>query len=99
MARAGWKYYFFKDFEVEQYSDYLFDDLVLPQVLNNKRHNTIHLLNYFLPVDIHTGKWTIDRKFNKYFINFKLGQFTKNRKPFYFRSKKKRFDTKKNRVF
>lgn len=56
MARAGWKYFFFKDFEVEQYADYLFDDIIVSQKLNNRRHNTIHMLNCFLPVEIHTGK-------------------------------------------
>lgn len=93
MARASWKYHFFKDTEVEAYIDYLTD--VTPNYINEKRKTTLTKLNYFLPSILYTGKYQIERRFNKYHMGFKLGQFTKNRKPFYFRSKKKKNVTKK----
>lgn len=54
------------------------------------RKITLTKLNYFIPALLHTGKWLVERNFTKYHTSFKLGQFTKNRKPFYFRSKKKK---------
>jgi hypothetical protein len=98
VARASWKYYFYKDFEVDQYVDKLIDEPIISNSFNNKRHSTLHKLNFFLPTQIHTGKWIIEKLFTKYHIGFKLGQFTKTRKPYYFRSKKKRSVTKKNYV-
>ena len=59
--------------------------------INSKRHITIHKLNYYMPVDIHLGKITIPHKFTKFHFNFKVGQFSTTKKPFYFRSKKKRY--------
>lgn len=95
MARASWKFHPFKDYEVEQYINYITDNHVDLIESNNKRINTIHKLNYFIPVSLHTGKWLIEKNLTKYHFSFKLGQFTKNRKPFYFRSKKKK-NVKKN---
>ena len=94
MARASWKYHFFKESEVEHYVNYLTDGEVFSY--NNKRKTTITKLNYYLPSFVYTGKYEIERRFSRYHIGFKLGQFTKNRKPFYFRSKKKKNVTKKH---
>lgn len=94
LARASWKYHFFRLSEIEHYANYLTDD-IKPYDVTTYRRNTITKLNYFIPTTIHTGKWSIDKDFTKYHISFKIGQFTKNRKPFYFRSKKKKNVTKK----
>lgn len=90
VARSVWKYFFFKKFELEQYINYLFDDGFDVESLNYKRINTVTALNYFIPVNIHFGKLSLNKVFTKHFIGFKLGSFTKTKKPFYFRSKKKR---------
>ncbi len=95
MARASWKYHFFREREIGYYSEYLSDD-VRPYDAVSYRHNTITKLNYFIPVSIYTGKWWVDKNFTKYHTSFKIGQFTKTRKPYYFRSKKKKNVTKKN---
>lgn len=93
MARSSWKYHFFKLNELEQYVNYLTDNEVVSTTVP-KRKTTLHKFNYFIPQTLHTGKWLVDKYFSKYHIGFKLGQFTKNRKPYYFRSKKKKNVTK-----
>lgn len=95
LARASWKYHFFRKSEIEQYCEYLIDN-VRPEIYYPKRHDTITKLNYFVIRKIYTGKWLVERNFTKYHTSFKVGQFTKNRKPYYFRSKKKKNVTKKN---
>lgn len=89
LARASWKYHFFRKNEIEHYANYLTEDIRPTDVVTYRR-NTITKLNYFIPTVIHAGKWSIDKYFTKYHVSFKIGQFTKNRKPFYFRSKKKK---------
>lgn len=94
MARASWKYHFFNKSDVEHYTNYLIDE-IKPTDINLKRHTTLTKLNYFIPTEIYFGKSTIIKNFSRYHISFKVGQFTKNRKPFFFRSKKKKNVTKK----
>lgn len=95
LARASWKYHFFQSSEVEHYANYLADD-IRPEAPMRNRKITLTKLNYFIPAVLHTGKWLVERNFTKYHVSFKLGQFTKNRKPFYFRSKKKKNVTKED---
>lgn len=97
LARASWKYHFFKLSEVDNYVNYLTDD-VKPESPQTLRHTTLTKLNYFIPARVYTGKWSVGKVFMKYHTGFKLGQFTKTRKPFYFRSKKKKSVTKKNPI-
>lgn len=94
LARASWKYHFFKDADVENYANYL-TDAPSEFDFNSLRKTTITKLNFFKPAVISTGKYTVEKYLTKYHIGFKLGGFTKNRKPFYFRSKKKKNVTKK----
>lgn len=97
MARASWKYHFFKESEIFDYISYITDEQNnLFNAYNNDRHKTITKLNCFTLFTINTGKWLVDRSLTKYHIGIKLGQLTKTRKPFYFRSKKKKNVTKKN---
>lgn len=63
-----------------------------------KRHNTITKLNCFTYPEIYTGKWVVEQRLTSHYIGFKLGQVTKTRKPYYFRSKKKKNVTKKNKL-
>lgn len=97
MARASWKFHFFQLTEVEHYANYLTDDLKPEYPMVNRR-TTLTKLNYFIPAVLYTGKWSVEKNFTRYHVGFKLGQFTKTRKPFYFRSKKKKNVTKKNHV-
>ncbi len=88
LARSRWKYHFYGKSEVESYVNYLtdkFDDNVL-----RDRKTTITKLNYYKPATLYTGKYSIPMRFSSHHVGFKLGAFTKNRKPFYFRSKKKK---------
>lgn len=96
LARASWKYHFFKESEVEDYALYLTDSGG-PRV-NIYRKSTLTRLNFFKPSSISCGKYIVDKFFTKYHIGFKVGEFTKNRKPFYFRSKKKKIVTKKYKL-
>lgn len=77
---------------MEHFVDYFTDSQVIGFTSN--RRVTITKLNYFLPSLLYTGKYSFERTFSRYHIGFKLGQFTKNRKPFYFRSKKKKMSQK-----
>jgi ribosomal protein S19 len=77
------------------YTSKLTDNLVNVNKLNTKRNSTIHKLNYFGKAEIYTGKWLVELNLSKYSFGFKLGQFTKTRKPYYFRSKKKIVKKKK----
>ena len=89
MARSSWKYLYLTNFNILNYLEYFIEEYRVENSIA-KRHTTLHNLNYFLPYTIYTGKWTIQKKFTKYHLNFKLGEFTKTRKPYFFRSKKKR---------
>ena len=94
MARVSWKFYPFRDQEIEAYIEHITDTYSTFNDNNNKRHLTVHKLNFHMPFKIYTGKWTIQRELTKFHFGYKLGQLTKTRKPFYFRSKKK--NVKKN---
>ena len=66
------------------------------EIVNHpSRYITINKLNYHNINNLYTGKWEVEKTFTLQHVSFKLGQFTKTRKPYYFRSKKKKNDTKK----
>ena len=87
MARSSWKYHYYLKDEIEHYVSNLLD--ITNSDFNYRRHTTLTQLNYLNPSVIHTGKYTVERFFSKYHIGLKIGGFTKSRKPYYFRSKKK----------
>lgn len=87
LARSSWKYHYYANEEVESYITHLLD--IPNNNYNYRRYTTLTQLNYFKPAVIYTGKYTIERFFLKYHFGFKVGGFSKNRKPYYFRSKKK----------
>lgn len=97
MARASWKFHFFKYSEIEDYINYL-TDYEFTSNLNTDRRSTVTRLNFFKLANLSTGKVDVDRVITKHHFSFKLGQLIKNRKPFYFRSKKKKNVTKKNNL-
>jgi ribosomal protein S19 len=93
VAKSSWKYHFYKKSDIECYIDYITD--TQNNSYNSCRNTTLTKLNSFKPSILYSGKYTFERFFTKYHIGFKLGSFTKTRKPFYFRSKKKKNVTKK----
>ena len=96
LARSSWKYHFYRKDEVESYVNYLTDSFDYSELVDRK--TTLTKLNYYKPGTLYTGKYTIAMRFSTHHVGFKLGAFTKNRKPFYFRSKKKKNVTKKYTV-
>ncbi len=96
MARSSWKYHFYKTEDIENYINYLTDSSVYNNLTS--RVATITKLNFFRQGLIYTGKYEVLKNFSRYHIGFKVGAFTKNRKPFYFRSKKKKNVTKKYKL-
>lgn len=96
MARAGWKYHFFRSEDITNYLNYLTDDFYEDEsVYTNSRFKTITKLNYFTPLTVYTGKWLVNKNLTKHYFGIKVGQLTKTRKPFYFRSKKKKKNVRK----
>ena len=55
------------------------------------RHLTLNLLNVFKTVRVHQGKVYSSFELNEYYLGKKVGMLSKTRKPFFFRSKKKRY--------
>lgn len=97
LARASWKYHFFQKYEVEDYINFLTDSYFEEQFIVS-RNVTITKLNFFKQLSVSTGKFIVDKAISKHHIGHKVGQFTKTRKPFYFRSKKKKKCYKKIQI-
>lgn len=90
MARAAWKYYYFISEDFLYYGQWLVEDYSNLNRKQSSRFKTIHRLNYIIPTTIYTGKWVNREYLTKFHFGFKLGELSKTRKPYYFRSKKKR---------
>jgi len=58
--------------------------------LRSFRNKTINALTAEVPYFLHQGNSYQDFTLTEYSIGRKLGEFSKTRKPFFFRSKKKR---------
>ena len=94
MARASWKYLYFREKDINSYIEHLTENYT--EISDHPaRHITINKLNYHGIYNLYTGKWTFEKTFSLQHVGFKLGQFTKTRKPYYFRSKKKKCYKKK----
>lgn len=87
LARSSGKYHYYLKNEINSYISNLLDISNSESIY--RRHTTITQLNQNQLGIIYTGKYTIDKFFSKYHVGLKIGSFTKSRKPFYFRSKKK----------
>lgn len=93
VSKSSWKYlqtnkeemkYFLRDFYLEKK---LRGKTVLP---TKNKSITLNHLNYNNVYIIYQGKFWVRKKFSIYTIGRNFGQFIKTRKPFYFRSKKKK---------
>lgn len=73
--------------------NYFLGFLTKKNKLSSKRDmskgKTIILWNNFYKARLHQGRYKNELHQTKYHLGFKFGQFTKTRKPFFFRGKKK----------
>lgn len=88
MSRVSWKFSWATDDDL-----YLFYQTINPSFSYNFipfRSTTVNNLNNHREFHLHQGKYHTYVYVTKFALNRKLGMFTKTRKPFFFRSKKKR---------
>ena len=92
MAKSAWKYNNYTNIDVENYFINLFSENSYKSeiLLRNNRSFKLNKLNYNFRYRVHQGKFSVIKRFLIYSINKKLGEFSKTRRPFYFRSKKKK---------
>ncbi len=88
MSRSSWKYIYHTDYDLEVFYSSIDNSFNLPS--NNRRSLTINRLNYTQNHYVYQGKYNVYFDTSIYCLNYKLGMFTKTRKPFFFRSKKKK---------
>ena len=93
MAKSAWK---FLNFNKNQLYRYLFDIRQtqklqgLQHVQLVKNNITINNLNYMHTYRFHLGNYFVTKRFYYYTIRSKCLEFLKFKKPFHFRSKKKK---------
>ena len=88
--RSSWKYFTLESTVLEkQYGMLLGKPQPKQLVLKNRK---LSVTNFFINslCKIHQGKFSVRFRLNEFYLGYKLGQFTKTRKPFFFRSKKKK---------
>ena len=90
MSRVAWKYLYFTDYDLCTYLKTQLKQSPCNDVVPNIRLKTLNRWNYSTVYFVDQGKIKVLVKPSLYHINFKLGAFAKTRKPFFFRSKKKK---------
>lgn len=88
MARSNWKYIYHTDYDLMVFYSKINSLFNIPE--HNVRSLTINMLNYTQNHYVYQGKYNVYFDTSIYCLNYKLGMFTKTRKPFFFRSKKKK---------
>ena len=88
MARSNWKYIYHTDYDLMVFYSKINSLFNIPE--HNVRSLTINMLNYTQNRYVYQGKYNVYFDTSIYCLNYKLGMFTKTRKPFFFRSKKKK---------
>lgn len=90
MAKSAWKFTFFSNEDLYCYARNL-QIVKLKQTVNlNNRWKTINKWNYRNLYKVSQGKYKTTVRPTLYHISQKLGLFAKTRKPFFFRTKKKK---------
>lgn len=89
MSRSSYKYLPMYEDDMKKYFYQLVEKKVYEKVLVNKR-KTIIMWNNFYIAKIHQGRYYNRISQSRLLLSYKFGEFTKTRKPFFFRSKKKR---------
>lgn len=88
MARARWKFLPVKDNDLQCYYSKINPDYVYMQ--DQSRAKTVNLLTINRFYRIHQGSIWTEMLITKYSLGRKLGMFSKTRRPFFFRTKKKK---------
>jgi len=89
MSRSTFKYLPLYQDDLKNYFLNLIETKKIKRNIISKK-KTINVWNNFYTVKLHQGKYSNVFKTTDYHIGVKFGEFTKTRKPFFFRSKKKR---------
>ena len=89
MARSNYKYQPMYVDDLKNYFNKVFKEKKTIKKLKISKRKTIIKWNNFYLVSIHQGKYNTELQQTYNHLGFKFGQFTKTRKPFFFRGKKK----------
>jgi hypothetical protein len=93
VARASWK---FLQTNLTEIYNYIVEYKKLKEyqgkqrIYKVKNYLTINKLNFMHIYTLHQGKFYIFKRFYKYNINSKVGDYLKTTKPFNYKSKKKK---------
>ena len=90
MSRSSWKFLTIYKNDFIDYFNLLINDSYKYKYKYIYRNKTINYWNYRFFYKIYQGKYTKRIIFLKYHLGLKVGMFSKTRKPFFFRGKKKR---------
>lgn len=93
MGRSSWKFNFVTNCDLYKYYNKL--SRPLEYTAYGYRDKTINNWNNNITYKVEQGKVHMFINTNEYFNNYKLGMFSKTRKPFFFRSKKKKNEANK----
>lgn len=88
MSRSNWKFVYHSEKDICSF--YKTINPTFEYISNNDRYMTVNRLNYKERRVVYQGKYKVFFDSSIYCINYKLGMFSKTRKPFFFRSKKKK---------
>lgn len=90
MARSTWKFLFITSYDLyAHFKTQIKQDC--PNIFKpNIRAKTLNKWNYRSVYSVPQGKYRVNIRPSLYHIGYKLGAFAKTRKPFFFRSKKKK---------
>ena len=90
MSRAAWKFTAVSEYDLYIYLHTYIKQTRPVQFLPSFRLKSLNKWNYRYLYCIHQGKYTVSLRPSIYHLTYKLGAFAKTRKPFFFRSKKKK---------
>lgn len=87
MSRVSWKFLYFTEYDLYTF----YEPMVGVQApWDSFRNKTINNLNIDRFYNVHQGNVYVSFETTIYHLGWKLGAFSKTRKPFFFRSKKKK---------
>ena len=90
MSRSAWKFTSISEYDLYTYLRTYIKRTCPLKFLPSFRLKSLNKWNYRSIYFIHQGKYTVSIRPSIYHISYKLGAFAKTRKPFFFRSKKKK---------
>lgn len=90
MSRSASKFIFITEYDLATYLKTQIQPFYSVQFQPNIRQKTFNKWNYKSYYYIPQGKYTVKVRPTLYHLAYKVGSFAKTRKPFFFRSKKKK---------